>query len=89
MRDIDSDVNLSDCIKVRLKQQRIEALKRIITDKQFEMIEGVLVDMQTAHAIISVYEALNPENQEKFMSYSMETMGHKAWKVIAAARAKR
>lgn len=60
----------------------IDKCREIIKSHQFQEINGVVVDAQTARAIITVYDALSPENQEKFASMSIGKMSSIAWKLV-------
>jgi len=72
------------------ENERLLRLRRIVNDRQAEEIDGVLVDMQTANAIVSVYDALgDSRNREKFLSMSMQHMGVTAWKLIKLTSSKR
>lgn len=42
----------------------------------------ILLDMTTARAIVTVYRALSPANQEKFLRYPISRMGQIAWTLI-------
>lgn len=63
-------------------QERIAACRRIIERRQYEVIERSLIDLQTAHAIITVYDALSPENREIFAAKPVYTMGVIAWHLV-------
>lgn len=45
---------------------RYATAKRIVANRQFEVVEGMVLDVFTASALVAVYEALNPEAQAKF-----------------------
>lgn len=66
----------------------IERCRKAVKSRQhFVAREGeneTVVDMQTANAIVQVYDALLPENQMKFSSLPIEKMGTVAWKCIRA-----
>lgn len=53
---------------------------------QWDKIDGVVVDVQTAGAIHAVGEKLNPENAEKFKALPIEKMADTAWKLLAQMR---
>ena len=61
-------------------------LKRAIREKQYFKVkeEGrtVLVDMQTANAILTVRDALSAKSREKFNSMSLSRQGAIAWKLV-------
>jgi hypothetical protein len=54
-----------------------------MTDEPVPPPDGVLIDIQTANAIVAVYDALSPENREKFTAMSLEKAATVAWKLVA------
>ncbi len=62
--------------------QRMMAVRGIVREHTAREVEGVLVDVQTANAIVTLYDALNAENQEYLESLSMERMGVIAWRLV-------
>ncbi len=64
-------------------QMKLAHLRKMVVDHTSWLIDGVIVDVQTAHAIIVVYEALKPVNQAKFMNEPIDRMGELAWKCLA------
>lgn len=40
-----------------------------MTEKQYAKIDGTMVDLFTASLVVQVYDALNPENQQKLMAF--------------------
>jgi hypothetical protein len=44
--------------------------------------EGVLIDAQTAGAIVTVHRALNPANRAKFEAMDAARAGAIAWKLV-------
>lgn len=61
---------------------KIELMKEIIGSHSYKEIEGTIIDVQTANAIITVYEALGEENKQKFTSHNISTMANIAWKLV-------
>ena len=61
---------------------RIEALRDIVSRRQYAKIDGTGVDLMTASAIVKVYDALNPENQAKYRNLPIGRMAAIAWKFI-------
>jgi len=76
------DLNESISGFEKSKLPRMEALREIVRKKSAMEVEGVLVDMLTARAIIVVYDALSEENKKIFLTKSMGQMGIMAWKLI-------
>ena len=46
--------------------QRYVIAKRVVENKQYEFVEGTLLDLFTASAMVAVFEAIKPDNQAKF-----------------------
>jgi hypothetical protein len=63
-----------------------DRLAQIVGDRACLEIDGVLVDMQSANAILTVYDALSPANRVKFINRSIGEMGELAWTLIDKAR---
>jgi hypothetical protein len=62
---------------------RIAAIKRIVANKQYEKIDGCMIDLYTASVISQVYDALGDENKLKFSSMPAPKMGVIAYKLIS------
>ena len=60
----------------------IEQMKKIINEFQMAEVNGVMVDVQTANLIVSVYNALSEETREKFASEPIERIITIAWKLV-------
>ena len=60
----------------------IDKIKDIVKKKSYKRIGGVIVDMQTANAILKVHKALNPANRKKYEKLSISKMADVAWKLI-------
>jgi len=60
----------------------IDKIKDIVKKKSYKRIGGVIVDMQTANAILKVYKALNSANRKKYEKLSISKMADVAWKLM-------
>ena len=60
----------------------IDKIKDIVKRKQYKRIGGVIIDMQTANAILQVYKALNVANRKKYGKLSISKMADVAYKLI-------
>jgi len=49
-------------------QERIAAIKQVITEGQYAKIDGCMCDLFSASTVIAIYDALNDENKAKFSS---------------------
>jgi hypothetical protein len=54
--------------KINMNNESVEALRQIVTDKNSAKVNGTLVDLFTASAIMQVYDAVNDANKEKMDS---------------------
>ena len=63
-------------------QDRIKAIKSVLDNKQYAKIDGCMIDLTTAHVIMTVYNALSDPNKEKFSSFKAPVMGNMAYKLI-------
>jgi len=60
----------------------IDKIKDIVKKKQFKRIGGVIIDMQTANAIMQVHKALTGANKKKYEKLSISKMASIAYKLI-------
>ena len=66
----------------------LEICRAIVKRHAAQMIDGVIVDAQTANAIVSVHDSLNAVNQAKYAGMkSVVRMGEVAWELVARAKA--
>lgn len=61
----------------------IATCKRIILRSQYEVVDGVMIDLQTANAIVTVADALSDESRAKLDAMSPERAGEIAWKLVS------
>lgn len=62
---------------------RIDALRQIMSEKQYAKIDGVMVDLFTASAIIGIYDKLNEANQSKYRNLIVSRMADIAFKIMS------
>ena len=55
----------------------------IIRKRQAKKMDGYLIDMQTANAILKVWDALNSSNRKKFEKLSIKKMADVSWKLVS------
>jgi hypothetical protein len=65
----------------------IETARRIVANSAFETVDGMVLDLFSASAIVNVYDNLNPENQAKFASLGLPKMVDVAFKLLNRAKA--
>ena len=64
------------------KLARISALREIVQLGAFAKVDGVMVDLFSASAIVKVYDALGDENKAKFSSLPVWTMQRMAFQLL-------
>jgi hypothetical protein len=57
-------------------------LRQIVAEKQAGEIEGMMVDLFTASAIVSVLDAINETNKEKLLELPVDRMADIAFKMM-------
>ena len=57
-------------------------LRQIVSDKQRGKVEGTMVDLFSASAIVSVLDALNEMNKEKFLKLPVDRMAEMAFRMM-------
>ena len=57
-------------------------LRQIVSDKQRGKVEGTMVDLFSASAIVSVLDALNEMNKEKFLKLPVDRMSEIAFRMM-------
>ena len=62
--------------------ERMEKIRNARDNKQHVCIDGVEVDMQTANAIITVYDKVSERNQGMMRVMHINTLAMIAWRVI-------
>ena len=65
---------------------RYEMAKTVVTTKTFlqaPAFEGQMLDLFTASAIVAVFEALSPANQQKFDAIPLPRLLDFVWKQVA------
>jgi hypothetical protein len=63
--------------------KRIVKLRTILAEHQAERVDGVLVDVATANAVLVVWEGLNADNRRAFVALPMGKAALLAWKLVA------
>jgi RadC-like JAB domain len=58
----------------------IDRLRTIVADKQAARVNGILVDLFSASAVVGVYDALNETNRAKFAAMPLPKMVDLAFK---------
>lgn len=67
-------------------RSRIAALRAIVREHRAARIDGYIVDAQTAGMLVAVYDALSPENRERFGKPELSRLVSLGWKVVTPTR---
>ena len=61
-------------------EERIDAVRQVVTTRAYRKIDGVMLDLFSAAAIVQVYDALSPENRAKYRAMTVPHMASIAFK---------
>ena len=73
--EVDSPVKIA-------KEKRIDIIRRILKEHQHEEVEGMILDVQTAKVLETVYKSLRPSLQAKFEKMDLKKMADFAWSMV-------
>lgn len=62
----------------------IDKMQGIVADMQAAEIDGVLVDLFTASAVVQIYAKVNDVNKAKMQDMSAEQLANVAYKLMGA-----
>lgn len=62
----------------------IETCENIVERHQALKVQGTLLDVQTAQAILTVHAALNDENKARLAAMEPHKAGQIAWKLVTS-----
>lgn len=62
-------------------EERVEAIRRIVDEGQYAKVDGLMVDLFSASAIVAVYDALNEANRAKYSALPAGRMASIAFKL--------
>ncbi len=60
----------------------IDVAKRVVDNHQFEEIDNIILDAQTAGMLVAVHDTLSPETRNKFVSLSLPEAVEIGWKLV-------
>ena len=73
--------------KMDPKLPTIDKVRWVVEHKQYNRIDGLLMDMMTASIIIQIYDALSETNKAKFAAMKVRRMAEVAFKLADKCRA--
>lgn len=68
--------------KLTRKTPLIDRVRDVVTSKACARVDGLLLDLTTAHAIVAVHDALNEKNRATFAAMPLRKMARVALKLI-------
>jgi len=68
-------------------KSRIDWVRDVVNQHQAHVIDGTVLDAFTASAIITIYDALNDDNKEKYGGRHVLVMAEIAWKLHGISNA--
>ena len=63
--------------------ERIAAIRRIVTESAFAKVDGCMIDLFSASAIVKVFDALSDANKAKYQDMIAPIMAKIAFKLMA------
>ena len=60
----------------------MDKVRKIVQDKSAAKIDGVMVDLFTASAIVQIYDKVNDANKAKMDNAKISALANIAWKVM-------
>ena len=63
--------------------ERIKAVRQIVESCQYAKVDGIMLDLYSASAILKVYDAINEANQAKYRALPVYRMADIAFKVMS------
>ena len=64
------------------KEKRIDIIRRIVKNHQYEKIDGMMVDATTAMMLDTVHDALKPAMQKKFDDIPLKKLVDFGWSMV-------
>lgn len=68
-----------------LGEEGIDAIRKIVAEKQYAKVNHVAVDLFSAGTLITVYDRVNPESQAKIRAMTVPRAIHVAFKTLERA----
>jgi len=69
-------------IKESVNEADMKAIANVVKKRQAKKIDGMLMDLTTANAVMKVYKALNRTNKKKFAELPLKKMVTVTWKLV-------
>jgi len=69
-----------------MKQDRIEALRKIVNEKQYAKVDGMFVDVFTASTIVSVYDKGGPGVKRVIKNLPLEKVVRTCYRISKGSK---
>lgn len=66
--------------------ERIAAFRSIVDEKTYAVIDGVMVDLFSASAVVKVYDALSGPNRDRYAAFEAPKMAKIAFALMAESK---
>lgn len=63
-------------------ETRIDKMRNIVETRTLAEVDGVMIDVQTANAYVTVWNSLRDETRAKLDGFPMEVAGNLVWDVV-------
>lgn len=63
-------------------EEKIRAIRDVVTNSQYAKVDGVMVDLFTASAITQVHDAISEENRLKYIAMPVAKMASIAFQLM-------
>ena len=67
--------------KMKPLSEHLRTIGKIVKEKQYRKIEGILVDMQTANLVIQFNKKLSEKNRIKYLSMPLDKALDFSWRL--------
>jgi hypothetical protein len=67
----------------------VDAARSVVTNKQAQTVDGILLDLFSASTMLGVYDALNPDNKAKFEAMPLAQAQSMAFRLVEKTSAAR
>lgn len=60
----------------------VDVARQVLEQRQYRTFEGVVVDMQTANAIVTVFDSISIENKAKLLRLPVTQAAAVCWQLL-------
>lgn len=74
--------------KIEDNTDKINIARMIVNEGNYAEVDGMILDLTTASAIVTVYDLINEQNKLYFINLPLDKMVNKAFNALAAWKKK-